>query len=127
MKSISSIVGILVNYLLYSYIVRLENTGCDCDLFLYGTSIKSSIILNYILIFGNYMYEDNIPLVTKFMIFIYNMISSVNTFVYLYLLKNKKSKCSDSMIRDVYFYYYYLNFLLAFVLLSMVVILMITK
>lgn len=123
---VNAVFSILFNYLLYAYLNRLENIGCDCGLKMQRYSIKSSIVLNYILILGSLLYSD-VPDVTKIMIFIYNLSSTFNIFTYLYALKNEKCKCSDSIIRDIYYYYYYLNLLLILVLLTMMSILFLTK
>ena len=116
---LSAIFSVLFNYLLYTYLDRLEKIGCDCGLVVQRASIKSSVILNYILIFGSVMYEGKVPLVTSIMVMIYNIVSTINIFIYLYKLKNEKCKCSESLVRDVYYYYYYLNFVLIMLLLTM--------
>ena len=122
----NAVFSVLFNYLLYTYITRLEDISCNCGLTSHRLSIKSSIIINYLLLFG-FLIFDEVPLITKIMIFIYNYASSINIFLYLYKLKNEKCKCSDSLIRDIYYYYYYLNFLLISVLITMMLMLIINE
>lgn len=118
-KITSSIFGVLFNYLLYAYITKLENIGCECADSHITKVIKSSILINYLLIFGSLFFEG-IPSVTLILIFIYNVISTYTTFMFLHSLKNKKCKCSDSIIRDIYYYYYYINILIICVFICMV-------
>lgn len=117
-KIFSSSIAILFNYLLFSYIQRLENIGCDCGLKTHGQIIKGSILLNYIIIIGN-LVSSSIPPVTRVFIILSDIVFSIYAFIYLYRLKVEKCKCSDSIIRDVYYYYYALTVFLLISLLTL--------
>lgn len=117
-KIFGSSIAILFNYLLYSYIQRLEKIGCDCGLKTHGQIIKSSILLNYFIIIGNLVY-GSIPPVTRVFIMISDIAFVIYTFIYLYRLKVEKCKCSESIIREVYYYYYALTIFLLFSLLTL--------
>lgn len=117
-------VSFLFNYLLLAYITKLENIGCDCGMNVYANTMKSSILVNFVIIFGSIITE-NIPPFTKLVIMISDIIFSVYTFIYLYRLKSEKCKCSDSIVRDVYYYYYFINFIILALLISLFVLLLI--
>ena len=120
-KIINSFIAVLFNYLLFSYISRLEKIGCDCGLKRHGEIVKTSIIVNYFIIFG-VLFTDSIPPVTRVLIAFADLTFTLYTFIFLYRLKNEKCKCSNSIIRDVYYYYYLLNFILVGLLLALIVL-----
>jgi hypothetical protein len=117
-KIFSSSIAILFNYLLFAYIQRLEKIGCDCGLKTHGQTIKASILLNYFIIIGNLVF-GSIPPATRVFIMISDIAFVIYTFIYLYRLKVEKCKCSESIIREVYYYYYALTIFLLFSLLTL--------
>lgn len=123
-KIVNASIAILFNYLLYSYISRLESIGCNCNLETHGNIVKSSIIINYIIIFGT-LISDSIPQATKILIVLSDITFTIYTFLFLYRLKNEKCKCSDHIIRDVYYYYYLLTVILILLLVSLLLLSMI--
>lgn len=120
-KIFSSSIAILFNYLLFSYIQRLEKIGCDCGLKRHSDIVKTSIIINYIIIFGK-LFTKSVPPVTLVLIALSDIAFTIYTLIFLYRLKNEKCKCSDSMVRDVYYYYYLLIIILIALLVSLLVV-----
>lgn len=120
-KIFSSSIAILFNYLLFSYIQRLEQIGCDCGLKRHSDIVKTSIIINYIIIFGK-LFTKSTPPVTLVLIALSDIAFTIYTFIFLYRLKNEKCKCSDSMVRDVYYYYYLLIIILIALLVSLLIV-----
>uniref|UniRef100_A0A6C0CUI7 Vitamin K epoxide reductase domain-containing protein n=1 Tax=viral metagenome TaxID=1070528 RepID=A0A6C0CUI7_9ZZZZ len=120
-KIISSSIAILFNYLLFSYIQRLEKIGCDCGLEKHSNIVKSSIIINYIIIFGK-LFTKSVPPVTIVLISLSDIVFTIYTFIFLYRLKTEKCKCSDSTVRDVYYYYYLLVVILIALLISLLLV-----
>ena len=117
-------VSFLFNYLLLAYISKLERIGCDCGLTAHRLAVKSSIIVNFVVIFG-YIITDTIPPFTKILIVMSDILFSIYIFVYLYRLKGEKCKCSDGIVRDVYYYYYLINMIIVALLVSLFVLLLI--
>ena len=120
-KLYSAIVSVLFNYLLYGYLHKLEKIGCDCSDTVKSNTITSIIIVNYILIFG-VLFVGKIPPSTGVFASILSIVFAVTTFLYLHELKEKKCKCSDSIIRDVYYYYYMIIFLLYITMISLILL-----
>lgn len=110
-KLMNFVAGFVFNAILYIYISKLENIGCTCALNTYGNVTKTTIIINFIVLFG-LLFFDNPTTVTRLFIFGYSMLSVFYTFIYLYKLKNEKCKCSDGLVRDIYYYYYLLKIIL---------------
>ena len=113
----SAAVSILFNYMLYAYLDRMEEVGGKCSNDLKRDAIKTIIVVNYIIIFGVLLY-GKVPASTAVLSSIMSMVFAVFTFTYLHQLKAEKCKCSNSMIRDVYYYYYLITFLLIGVIVS---------
>ena len=120
-KIVNASFAVLFNYLLYSYITRLEKIGCQCGLENHGKIIKSSILINYIIILGT-LFTESIPPVTRVFIALSDLVFTIYAFIFLYRLKNEKCKCSDDIIRDVYYYYYLLTFILTLLFLALLLL-----
>lgn len=116
-KIFSALISILFNYILYAYLERLEKIGCDCSNTIMSNSIKSMILVNYVLIFG-ILFVGEIPRSTGAFASMLSIVYAISIFTYLHSLKQKQCECSDSMIRDIYYYYYFLIFVTYGVLIS---------
>ena len=125
-KIISASISVLFNYMLYAYLDRLEKIGCKCSNKTQRDVTKSSIMLNYIIIFGLLVF-DEVPRTTAVVLTIYNVTMAIGTFFYLRNLKKNNCKCSESITREVYYHYYLITFLLELVLITMFLILAMAK
>jgi hypothetical protein len=125
-KIISAGFSILFNYMLYTYLDKLDKIGCGCSGSMVRNSIKTSILLNYIITFGLLVFGTS-PISTSILITIYNVSSAISIFSYLGHLKKTAIKCSEDIKREVYYYYYLLTVILQFVLISMYILLVLSS
>jgi hypothetical protein len=111
-KILSSTVSIFFNYLLYAYVEKLESIDCKCSETFRRGSIKGYILTNYVLICGFLIFNQQVPPLVLLLIGMYTIIGAFNTFMYVRYLKNSNCKCSESILREIYYYYYFIVFVL---------------
>lgn len=111
-KIVNASISIFFNYLLYAYVEKLESIDCKCsDTFRRG-SIKGYILTNYVIMSGLLIFDEKIPTLVSLLIGMYTIVGAFNTFMYVRSLKNANCKCSESILREIYYYYYLIIFAL---------------
>jgi hypothetical protein len=122
-KIVNATVSIFFNYLLYAYVEKLESIDCKCSNTFRRGSIKGYILTNYVIMCGLLMFEEKVPPLVLLLIGIYTIIGTFNTFMYVRYLKNSNCKCSESILREIYYYYYFIIFALYAVIMGIFTIL----
>ena len=121
----SSAISVLLNYMVFAYLEKLERLSCKCANINYSKILKSSILTNYIIIIGTLLFEE-IPKPMISILTIYNIISSFSIFLYVRKLRLSNCKCSESLSREVIYFYYLVTFLLNMIIISMFLTLVIS-
>jgi hypothetical protein len=121
-----SLIACILQILILNYLIKLEQDGCACAMDYKRTYILAFMIINFIITFISLFSDIFINPTTAVNLFLIilgigSIINIVFIIQYVAMLKNKQCNCSESVYRDIMYYWSIIDaILLGMILLQII-------
>lgn len=123
----SQIISIVFSIIVYKYLDNLEKIQCTCALtdnrkyIMYYLLVGIAVSISYpICVITNSKTLSNMCFyIYTIMVFV-SIVFSIYAFQYIHKLREDNCECSDSVVRDMYYYYFIVSFFIFCIAIVMI-------